>query len=390
MIELCGADRIEHHVCAPLSEFDLDYTVHIPPGGNWKDIPLSIEDKRLKSIRDGYKGGNGSRSTYYGRLHPDRPAYTISTYFTRPGNGCNLHYDYTEGQHRTLSAREGARLQSFPDYFIFSGNSSREINIQIGNAVPPVLAYQIAEHLGKPMAYVDLFCGAGGLSLGFSWAGWTPLVGNDLKERFTETYSLNVHDSIVPGDISEEIVQSQIVAKKECKDVFLIGGPPCQGFSTAGLRRSMEDNRNQLFWSYKTMLEKLQPKGFLFENVTGLLNMEKGEVLKTIKQELGSVGYNVTHWVLKAEEYGVPQRRTRVFIVGTRDGDPPSPPPVLTSAENWIGVEEALGDLPPLRAGQDGSNIGYLGAPKTGYQRLMRGQIGVETFLNEIKNRKKN
>ena len=169
---------------------------------------------------------------------------TLFRHISRLGNGCNIHYDYTGGQHRTISAREGARLQSFPDSFVFSGNSSREINVQIGNAVPPVLAYQIAEHLGKPMA-----CGfvlwSRGLSLGFSWAGWTPLVGNDLKERFTETYFLNVHDSVVPGDISEETVQSQIVAKKECEDVFLIGGPPCQGsllLAYAVVWRTIETN----------------------------------------------------------------------------------------------------------------------------------------------------
>ena len=77
---------LHNHKTAPLSEFDMKYVVHIPPGGNWKNIPDSIEDKRLKSIRIGYANGKGSRSTYYGRLHPERPSYTISTYFTRPGN----------------------------------------------------------------------------------------------------------------------------------------------------------------------------------------------------------------------------------------------------------------------------------------------------------------
>jgi len=275
-------------------------------------------------------------------------------------------------------------LQSFPDSFTFSGNRSRDINVQIGNAVPPVLAYQVAKQLGEPMPYIDLFCGAGGLSLGFLWAGWTPVAGSDLKENFTNSYAKNVHDTVVPGDITDKNVQSQIVAEKGSKEVFLIGGPPCQGFSTAGLRRTMEDDRNNLFRSYKTMVEKLQPRGFLFENVTGLLSLEKGEVLKMIKKELGSVGYKVTHWVLKAEEYGVPQRRTRVFIVGMRDCDVPSPPPTITSVDSWIGVENALGDLPPIQEGQDGSDIGYLGPPRTAYQRLMRGHINVETYLADI------
>ena len=142
---------IHNHVSASLSDFDMEYVVHIPPGGNWKDIPTSIEDKRLKSIREGYASGKGSRSTYYGRLHPDRPSYTISTYFTRPGNGCNLHYDFDGGQHRTISAREAARLQSFPDWFEFVGKEASCFK-QIGNAVPPLFAFHLA---GSIRSYLE-------------------------------------------------------------------------------------------------------------------------------------------------------------------------------------------------------------------------------------------
>ncbi len=82
---------IPNHYSARLSELDLAMAIHIPPGGNWKNIPTSIPSQRLAQIRESYAKGGGSRSTYYGRLRPDAPAYTINTYFGRPGNGCHLH-----------------------------------------------------------------------------------------------------------------------------------------------------------------------------------------------------------------------------------------------------------------------------------------------------------
>ena len=378
---------LHNHKAAPLSKFDMKYVVHIPPGGNWKNIPDSIEDKRLKSIRIGYANGKGSRSTYYGRLHPERPSYTISTYFTRPGNGCNLHYDFIGEQHRTISAREAARLQSFPDNHQFFGNSSRSVNVQIGNAVPPILAYQVALSLGKKRSYIDLFCGGGGLSLGFKWAGWNPLVGTDWKEEFTKTYASNIHDQVITGDIRKEEIQNQISEMcNEENDVFLLGGPPCQGFSTAGLKRTMDDNRNLLFEAYRDMLQKIKPAGFVFENVSGILNMEKGEVFKMIKEELSSVGYDVKHWVLQSENFGVPQKRKRVFIIGIRKGETFPNEPTTITLDNHISTQEAISDLPPLEAGQDGTSFDYLTQPNTLYQSLMRNKITVEEYLLELQN----
>src|SRR5437016_14242917 len=88
------AAKIPNHYTAKLSKLDLDVARAVPPGGNWKNIPHEIPSKRLEQIRVSFAAGEGSRSTYYGRLHPDRPSYTINTYFNRPGNGCHLHYDY--------------------------------------------------------------------------------------------------------------------------------------------------------------------------------------------------------------------------------------------------------------------------------------------------------
>ena len=134
------SEIINSHAAPSLSSLDVLVCESVPPGGNWKDIPESVPSKRLQTIRESFTRGEGSRSTYYGRLDPGKPSYTINTYFTRPGNGCHIHYDMSGHQHRTISYREAARFQSFPDSFRFEG-SKTSIATQIGNAVPPLLGF---------------------------------------------------------------------------------------------------------------------------------------------------------------------------------------------------------------------------------------------------------
>lgn len=386
---------IPNHVCGSMSALDLEGALYVPPGGNWKDIPASVPSKRLQTIRDSFARGEGSRSTYYGRLRPDAPSYTINTYFCRPGNGCHLHYDFKGGQHRTMSLREAARFQSFPDEFVFRG-AFGAICDQIGNAVPPLLAYQIAQHLGVKGAYVDLFAGAGGLGFGFKWAGWTPVFGNDISEPAMRTYMANVHPSARVGNIRdpavvEEIVAAGRAARTKGVPLFVLGGPPCQGFSTAGKPRTMEDDRNWLFEQYRDVLKALDADGFVFENVSGLLNMEGGRVFAQIKQALADVMPNLSAWVVHSEDYALPQRRTRVIIVGMRNASPPErPPPTITSMTSTglfaqqprpPSASEAIGDLPPLAPSEDGSSKPYIGPPSTWYQALMRGIASPAEYL---------
>lgn len=204
------SNMIYNHYASTLSDLDMQVIHCVPPGGNWKDIPESVPSQRLAQIRESYKAGKGSRSTYYGRLRPEMPAYTINTYFNRPGNGCNMHYD----QDRTISQREAARFQSFPDSFEFLG-SIGAINNQIGNAVPPLLAYQIAKSIPFKGQFVDLFCGAGGLALGFVWAGWTPIIGNDIDRYAIETHKRNIGGEALVGDINDGEINSTIVSELE-------------------------------------------------------------------------------------------------------------------------------------------------------------------------------
>jgi len=126
------------HFIPTMSERDELFVKHIPPGGNYKNIPDEISTKRIMKFKS-----TGGRTTTYARLHPERPAYTINTYFNRPNVGANYHYS----QDRLITPREGLRLQSFPDYFAPVYKSQRSLYRQIGNAVPPLMAYGIAESL---------------------------------------------------------------------------------------------------------------------------------------------------------------------------------------------------------------------------------------------------
>jgi DNA (cytosine-5)-methyltransferase 1 len=155
----------------------------------------------------------------------------------------------------------------------------------------------------------------------------------------------------------------------------------------------MSDGRNHLFWEYKKLIAQLKPDGFLFENVTGLLNMDGGSVYRLILDELSSTIPQMSAWVLAAEEYGIPQRRRRVFLVGTR-GKAQAPPQVITSSTGAadlfgarppaITAEQAIGDLPALLQGEDGSAMAYGKVAQSPYQRLMRGEIDAITYLQMI------
>ena len=135
-----NGDTVSLHECPRMSERDLDFVQHIPPGGNFWDIPDSISTKRIMKFKE-----SGGRTTTYGRLHPDRPAYTINTFFRRPNVGSNFHYS----EPRLITPREAMRFQCFPDNFVVRFYSQDERNSFIGNAVPSLLAHAIAWNVRK-------------------------------------------------------------------------------------------------------------------------------------------------------------------------------------------------------------------------------------------------
>ena len=390
---------IYNHYASKMSELDMQIIHFVPQGGNWKNIPTSVPSKRLEQIRESFKEGKGSRSTYYGRLKEDMPAYTISTYFTRPGNGCNIHYN----QDRTLTQREAARLQSFPDSFEFLGNKTAICN-QIGNAVPPLLAYQIANALPFKGMCIDLFSGAGGLALGFTWAGWKIIVSNDIDHYALQTHKRNIPGGeIIEGDITtdgiaESIIDIAMKAKhiNPKKPLFVIGGPPCQGFSTANTRRGTEDQRNWLFKSYIRIVEAIKPDGFIFENVTGILNLNGGDFFKMIRSELKASVEDIIINKINCAHYGIPQRRERIIILGGAKEIINSfvlqPITCIQNDSNLfplpkvVSVQEALGDLPSILQNEDGSCLNYKHPSTTPYQAFMRGEISPKEYLDSVKN----
>jgi len=182
---------IYNHTTNKTSKLDKEFISYIPEGGNWQYIPFEIatKSKRLEKI---FK--TGGRTTYYGRLSFKKPAYTITTYFNRPGNGCYIH----PRENRLISFREAARIQSFPDNFRFSGPKSIKLKA-IGNAVPPLLAYFLAKNLDGENV-VDLFCGAGGFSLGFIWAKKKLISSLEIEPRIANIYKENIGNHIIIGD----------------------------------------------------------------------------------------------------------------------------------------------------------------------------------------------
>lgn len=361
---------IHNHQAPTLSKLDLEIMSHVKPGGNWKSVPKGMS-KRIDNME-------GGRTTQYGRLLPDRPSYTISTYYPRPGNGCHFHWS----QERTLTHREAARLQSFPDSVAFGG-SNRAIAMQIGNAVPPLLAYQLATEVGPPGSVCDLFCGAGGMSRGFRWAGWTTTLAVDIMP------DCRTAQSDIPGvfmnlDISKNY--AQIVAEAihwrdtSPRPFVVLGGPPCQGHSTAGKRAGVDDPRNHLVVPYLSFLEDTEADGFVMENVLGIRTSAGGRFLGEVMERASHLGYEVECHEMDASRYGVPQRRKRVFVCGMKGRSWPRPRELFRDGEA-ISVASALSDLPPVTAGEDGSGLGYLCDPASTYQLFARGNITPQTYL---------
>ena len=179
----------------------------------------------------------------------------------------------------------------------------------------------------KKFKVISLFSGAGGMDIGFINSGFEIVWANDFFKEAVESYKKNIGDHIVYGDITK------IKSSEMPDDIDLvIGGFPCQGFSVANNKRSMKDERNFLYKEMLRVIRDKNPKFFVAENVKGILSMEKGKVIEMIKKDFESLGYKVDARLLNAAEYGVPQARERVVIIGNRLGlENPYP-----KATHWV------------------------------------------------------
>ncbi len=179
----------------------------------------------------------------------------------------------------------------------------------------------------KKFKVISLFSGAGGMDLGFINAGFEIVWANDFFKEAVESYRKNVDSRIVFGDITK-IDSSEMPDNVD----LVIGGFPCQGFSVANNKRSMKDERNFLYKEMLRVINDKKPKFFVAENVKGILSMKKGKVFEMIKNDFEKLGYKVDAKLLNAAEYGVPQARERVVIIGNRIGvENPFPKPT-----HWV------------------------------------------------------
>jgi DNA (cytosine-5)-methyltransferase 1 len=197
-----------------------------------------------------------------------------------------------------------------------------------------------------PITFIEVCAGCGGLSTGLIEAGLVPLALNELDKTCCATLSQNHPNApIINGDFRD------ITSPLGQLDV-LVGGVPCQSFSSSGKRKGLEDPRGDLILEFARLVTRLQPKGFLIENVKGLITHNKGATLQEVLTKLSCSGaYTVTYKVLNAVDYEVPQKRERLFIFGVREGTPHphslfgllSPRPHRTLRDALDGVEISPG-----------------------------------------------
>lgn len=338
-------------------------------------------------------------SDVYGRLAWDRPSITITHYARNPASGRFSHPE----QDRGLTMREAAILQSFPKGYFFSGKND-DIYRQIGEAVPPYMSAAIAANVlvelvssppsqeeaetrprpisspvsssyssviagiktqtkkRKVFTCIDSFCGAGGLALGLQNAGFHLLFSFDIDEKCIQTIQSNPQYFRHKAEVADitNLLGGKLLEKCNLKRgelSLLAGGPPCQGFSIQ--RRGEDiDPRNQLVFKYAQLVDELFPRFFVMENVTGIAGKRGKTILADLIDRLHAIGYMVNVALLNAEDYGVPQRRRRYIIVGSRLDTHATyeyPAPIV---DHHKTVRETIGDLPPPpEDGTDHPNI---------------------------------
>lgn len=224
----------------------------------------------------------------------------------------------------------------------------------------------------KKITVVDLFAGVGGLSYGFAHNdNFQVLLANEYDKDIAKAYTLN-HPNVKMldcdiKDLTEEMLKKELPNKID----IVVGGPPCQSYSTLGKRQN--DDRAHLFEEYCRILTILKPQMFLFENVTGILSMNNGKLFKDVQKCFEDIGYELKFKVLNAADYGVPEIRERVILVGTK-GKNTFEYPLPTHGDKkglkpYVTLEDALSDLPQMESGEE--IIEYKTNPSNEFQRFV-------------------
>ncbi len=223
---------------------------------------------------------------------------------------------------------------------------------------------------------IDLFSGCGGMSLGFSMAGFNSVLAIEKDAWAAETYSYNFPNTKVIVDDITQIIDLTKLGLDNVEIEGILSGSPCQGFSLSG-KRDKNDPRNSLFMEFVRFVKYFKPKFCLMENVNGILSMKtlKGDKVKDIVvNEMTNAGYDVMVYKLNAADFGVPQSRPRVFFLGFRKdlGITNFELAPTRLAEPYVTVADAIMDLPQIKAKEGSEEMDYPKEPMNEYQKLMR------------------
>lgn len=220
---------------------------------------------------------------------------------------------------------------------------------------------------------ISLFSGAGGMDLGFKKAGFEIVWANDNFDDAVDTYKKNIGPEIYCGDI--EKINLDLIPDAD----VVIGGFPCQGFSIANMKRTVDDERNVLYKYFVKIVKNKKPKFFIAENVKGILSIDKGKVIERIAEDFREVGYHVRYHLFNTANYGVPQTRQRVIILGVRsdiEANITFPPKQSHSVVEMLGLKkhisigEVLKSIPDPDSKHDLKNHVY-----TKYKQKFNGYI---------------
>lgn len=221
---------------------------------------------------------------------------------------------------------------------------------------------------------IDLFAGVGGLSLGFEKAGFDVVIANEYDSPIATAYQYNHKNTkMIVGDITS-IDLNETFGKYVGKIDVIIGGPPCQGFSQKGQRKTINDERNFLFKYYVKVVDLVKPTYFVMENVPNLLTAEKGYFRKELIELFDTIGYKLNMGVLNASDYGVPQNRRRAVIIGKYRNVAPELPKAL---HKTVTIWDAISDLAFLNSGEGTEEQEYKFPPESDYEKMLRGKCNV-------------
>ncbi|MNC23466.1 Modification methylase HaeIII [compost metagenome] len=220
---------------------------------------------------------------------------------------------------------------------LFYPQGKREETVSIRN-------YNVTPQLPtNGLTVAELFCGGGLMAVGLQAAGYDITFANDFDKRAAEAYAYNIGDHVICGDITSDLIQAQI------PDADIIaGGPPCQDYSVAGSGEGEDGERGRLVWTYLSIIERKQPKAFVFENVKGLITKRHRPTFDALLAQFDEIGYAATWRLINAWDYGVAQKRERVFIVGVRQDlgfTFEFPEPSVEDYRTQV-LRDVIGDLP--------------------------------------------